>query len=136
MMAQNPQSALETWRERLEFFQQQLAIASDHGQKFELQKQIEECQQKIQELLQVQSVSQPLNPPHSITRGEVMRLLNQLVPQQFNELLFEFNPPSGIIPPYLAPQADRVYALLTWAESATGDGLGRIQEALDKIRNP
>ena len=42
--------ALATWRERLAFFQNQEAIASDPAQKFNLQKQIEEARQRIGEL--------------------------------------------------------------------------------------
>lgn len=62
-----------------------------------------------------------------------MTTLNELVPQQFNQLLFEIKPPAGIIPPYPASQADRVYSPLTWAESPSGIGLNRVQAALDAI---
>lgn len=41
---------IELWREKLAYFQQQEAIASDAAQKFQLKKQIQECQQKITEL--------------------------------------------------------------------------------------
>ena len=76
------------------------------------------------------------NMEHGINRGQLMTTLNQLVTQQFNQLLFEINPPPGIIPPYPASQADRVYSLLTWAESPSGIGLNRIQGALNAIINP
>ena len=42
--------AIELWKERLAYFQHQEAIASDPAQKFQLKKQIQQCQQKIQEL--------------------------------------------------------------------------------------
>lgn len=42
--------ALKIWLEKLDYLQQQEAIASNPAIKFELQKQIEECQQKIREL--------------------------------------------------------------------------------------
>lgn len=42
--------AIALWQEKLEFLQQQEVIAVDAGQKFALKKQIEEAQQKIQEL--------------------------------------------------------------------------------------
>jgi Tfp pilus assembly protein PilF len=42
--------ALDTWRERLDFFQQQQGIVSDPDQKFALIKQIEEAKAKIAEL--------------------------------------------------------------------------------------
>jgi hypothetical protein len=129
------QSALELWKQKLNYLQEQEAIAADPSIQFQLQKQIEECQRKIEEL-GGQVVSQPSNSPQPTPRKELMRLLNQLIPQQFNELLFDLSPPPGIIPPYPAPQADRVYALLTWAESPTGVGLSGIQTALDRILNP
>ncbi len=46
------QSALEIWTEKLNELQRQEAIASDAAVKFQLKKQIQECQQKIQELQQ------------------------------------------------------------------------------------
>jgi hypothetical protein len=69
-------------------------------------------------------------------RGQLMTTLDELVPQQFNQLLFKIKPPAGIIPPYPASQADRVYALLTWTESPSGIGLNRVRAALDAIINP
>ena len=48
-MSETP-SALEIWQERLAYLQKEFAIASDSGHKFNLKKQIEECQQKIREL--------------------------------------------------------------------------------------
>ena len=42
--------ALKTWKERLAYLQNQEAITANPAQKFELSKQIEECQQKIKEL--------------------------------------------------------------------------------------
>ncbi len=42
--------AIELWKEKLAYFQQQEVIASDPAQKFQLKKQIQECQQKITEL--------------------------------------------------------------------------------------
>ncbi|KYC38262.1 hypothetical protein WA1_38650 [Scytonema hofmannii PCC 7110] len=43
-------TALQVWGEKLSYLQQQEAIASDPGMKFQLKTQIEECQHKIQEL--------------------------------------------------------------------------------------
>jgi hypothetical protein len=49
--ASTPNSGtIALWQEKLEFLQQQEAIASDPAQKFALKKQIEEAKQKIQEL--------------------------------------------------------------------------------------
>ena len=44
------QSALELWKEKLNEFQRNEAVASDYNVKFQLKKEIEECKQKIQEL--------------------------------------------------------------------------------------
>ena len=55
MNNQPSQSALEIWQERLESFQKELAITANPTMKFELRKQIEECQQKIRELAAVTS---------------------------------------------------------------------------------
>ena len=43
-------NAIATWREKLAYLQGQEAIAANPAVKFELGKQIEECQQKIREL--------------------------------------------------------------------------------------
>lgn len=67
-------------------------------------------------------------------RSQLMRILNALVPQQFNEILWYVQPPSGIVPAPPASQGDRVYALLTWAESPAGCGLTQIQQALDRLQ--
>lgn len=52
MLANNPQSALALWKEKLEEYQKQLAIAADPERKFQLGKLIEECRKKIAELQQ------------------------------------------------------------------------------------
>lgn len=126
------QSALDLWQQKLAFLQQQEAITSDPTTKFSLQKAIEECQLKIAKLSDP-SPAPPPSPKEKMGRRELMTLLKQLVPQQFNELLFEIDPPAGIVPPSPAPQADRVMALLTWADSPTGCGLERVQQALDDM---
>ncbi|MGB5770634.1 MAG: hypothetical protein WBM32_12315 [Crocosphaera sp.] len=42
--------AVKLWKEKLAYLQREEAIASDPEQKFQLEKQIQECQQKIKEL--------------------------------------------------------------------------------------
>ena len=54
-------SALETWIEKLEFLQRELAICSDPSQRFSLQKQIEEAKAKILEL----GGALPTSPTHT-----------------------------------------------------------------------
>ncbi|MDJ0661119.1 MAG: GUN4 domain-containing protein [Crocosphaera sp.] len=53
MAGNGDDSALEIWNEKLEDFKRAEALASDQAQKFQLKKQIEECQQKIQELEEI-----------------------------------------------------------------------------------
>jgi hypothetical protein len=69
-------------------------------------------------------------------RLQFMRQLDEILPQQFNMLLFAVNPPPGLVPPMPAPQADRVSALLTWAEGPAGCGLSVIQQVLETIVKP
>jgi hypothetical protein len=63
-------------------------------------------------------------------RLQFIRQLNEMVPREFNMLLFAVSPPPGLIPPMPAPQADRTSALLTWAESRGGCGLSVLQQLL------
>ena len=81
------------------------------------------------------------NPPVSpaktaMTPRERLALSRQitgLTVQEFNDLLLLLDPPAGLIPPPSTSQGDRVYALLTWAQSTTGCGLGAVQDALADI---
>ncbi|WP_204141290.1 tetratricopeptide repeat protein [Halomicronema sp. CCY15110] len=66
-------------------------------------------------------------------RLALSRKITSLTIQDFNDLLILLNPPAGLIPSPSASQGDRVYALLTWAESTTGPGLGTIQDALNEV---
>jgi hypothetical protein len=95
---------------------------------------IQHGKEKTQTMLELDN----LQPPDilMVERRKLMQTLNSLVVQQFNELLFDIDPPSGIVPPPPASQGDRVYALLTWAESPTGCKLAGIQEALNRMLNP
>ena len=83
-----------------------------------------------------QAISEVKGFPSGEERMELMHKLNALPAQQFNMLLFTLNPPVGVIPPMPAPQGDRTYALLNWAEGATGSGLLQVQQVLNKIINP
>ena len=74
----------------------------------------------------------PLTPRE---RLNLSRNLNAISDQQFGDLLLllEPRPPAGVIPPDTAPRANRVTALLTWAESLTGCKLPAIQQALSDV---
>lgn len=69
----------------------------------------------------------------SFDRRQLIRTLTELISADFNEILFVINPPPGIIQPPPATQSDRVYALLTWAESKTGCGLEKVREVLAEV---
>jgi hypothetical protein len=69
-------------------------------------------------------------------RLQFIRQLNEIVPQQFNMLLFAAQPPAGLVPPMPAPQGDRTSALLAWAEAPGGCGLSILQQLLEAIVNP
>ena len=66
-------------------------------------------------------------------RLALSRKITGLTVQEFNDLLLLLGPPAGIIPPPSTQQGDRTYALLTWAQSTTGCGLGVVQDALNEI---
>jgi len=66
-------------------------------------------------------------------RLALSRQITGLTVQEFNDLLLLLDPPAGLIPPPSTSQGDRVYALLTWAQSTTGCGLGAVQAALSDI---
>ena len=73
-----------------------------------------------------------------LSKEERRNLIDQLYAistQQFNILLFELEPPPGLIPPMPAPQGDRAFALLTWAEAPGGCGLLSVRQVLDSILN-
>lgn len=63
----------------------------------------------------------------------LINALNGLPLVQFNALVFELKPPDGLMPPPMAPQGDRLFALVSWAESYGGCGLPRLQQVLVKI---
>jgi tetratricopeptide (TPR) repeat protein len=63
----------------------------------------------------------------------LINALNGLPLVQFNSLVFELKPPDGLMPPPMAPQGDRAFALVNWAESYGGCGLLQLQQVLDQI---
>ncbi|MEH2444589.1 MAG: CHAT domain-containing protein [Nostoc sp.] len=66
-------------------------------------------------------------------RFALIKLLNDLPPQQLDVLLISIKPTSGVIPPITAPQGDRTAALLRWAEGPTGCGFEQLQSTLNQI---
>nr|WP_051158525.1 FxSxx-COOH system tetratricopeptide repeat protein [Nodosilinea nodulosa] len=67
------------------------------------------------------------------SRLTLFQTLSALPAPQFEQLRFTLNPPPGIVPEGMAAQGNRVAALLSWVEGATGCGLEGLQEVLDEI---
>ncbi len=125
--------ALEIWQKKLDFLQQQEAITADPSIKFQLMQEIQESKRKIAELQGTREPVPTANPSGTIDRLKLRRTLQALFPADFNELIYALNVPAGLIPPPHADQASRVDALLNWAKSPTGRGLGEIQNLLTEI---
>jgi len=101
-------------------------IAIEH-----LQRPLEQSQQPIMTPDSPSpSVNTPLTPRERLA---LSRSIAGLTVQDFNDLLLLLSPPHGIMPPPTATQGDRTYALLNWAQSTTGPGLGAVQAALREI---
>ena len=63
----------------------------------------------------------------------LFQTLSALPAPQFEQLRFTLNPPPGVVPESAAAQGNRVSALLSWVEGATGCGLERLYEVLEQI---
>ena len=66
-------------------------------------------------------------------RLQLFTALSSLPGPQFSQLVFTLNPPPGNVPPDSAPQANRVAALLQWADSPMGPGLATLDSLLTEI---
>ncbi|MEA5448363.1 AAA-like domain-containing protein [Leptolyngbya sp. CCNP1308] len=71
--------------------------------------------------------------PDSSQRLKLAQRLSALPGPQLDQVIFTLNPAKGNIPPASAPPADRVMALLTWAESEIGCGLETLQKVLGSV---
>jgi hypothetical protein len=69
----------------------------------------------------------------SAKRMQLFTSLSSLPGPQFSQLVFTLNPPAGNVPPDSSPQANRVAALLQWADSPMGPGLGQVKALLAEI---
>ncbi|MEM1280061.1 MAG: tetratricopeptide repeat protein [Cyanobacteria bacterium P01_H01_bin.152] len=69
----------------------------------------------------------------SASRLILFQTLSALPAAQFEELRFVLNPPPGIVPEGAAAQGNRVSALLSWVEGATGCGLEQLQAVLEEL---
>ena len=66
-------------------------------------------------------------------RVKLSKRVTGLPPAQFDQLVFALHPPNGIIPGNAAPQGLRSAALLQWAESLNGPGLGSVERTLEQV---
>jgi hypothetical protein len=96
----------------------------------------EQGQRTAGRILAVPATADAGKPLSSQQRLALMQELNGMIAQQFNMLVYAVNPPAGMIPGMPAPQADRVHALLNWAESPTGCGIDTVNETLQAIIQP
>lgn len=69
----------------------------------------------------------------SARRMHLFTTLSSLPGPQFSQLLFTLNPPPGNVPPDSASQANRVAALLQWADSPIGPGLATVDGLLSEF---
>jgi hypothetical protein len=66
-------------------------------------------------------------------RDEIFGVLSSIPAPQFERVLFSINPTSGTVPGSASPQAQRVAALLEWAESPMGCGLRSVEDVIQSI---
>ncbi len=69
-----------------------------------------------------------------MNRTQLFDTLSNLPPADFERLLFAVKPPGGLIPGDIAPQINRVKALLDWAEGSSGRGIGEIWAYLNQLQ--
>jgi len=67
------------------------------------------------------------------SRLTLFQTLSALPAPQFEQLRFTLKPPPGVVPESVAAQGNRVSALLSWVEGATGCGLEQLGEVLGQI---
>ncbi|MGD1904913.1 MAG: hypothetical protein ACFB0C_02840 [Leptolyngbyaceae cyanobacterium] len=66
-------------------------------------------------------------------RMKLIKLVSELSPAEFGQLLFSLNPPAGVVSPHGSPQGIRANELLSWSESPTGCGLATFLEMLSVL---
>ncbi|PSN77286.1 tetratricopeptide repeat protein, partial [filamentous cyanobacterium CCP4] len=66
-------------------------------------------------------------------RLTLFQTLSALPAPQFEQLRFTLNPPPGFLPEGVAAQGNRVAALLSWVEAATGCGLEQLYMVLEQL---
>jgi hypothetical protein len=125
----NNMSARETWIEKLNFLETELAKASDSGQKFSLLKSIEEAKRKIAELGGEPEVKQQGQDTSSAgwnwqsLDGEHLQQLHGAIMASFDKdgleqmTRFHFNQRFDAIVGSKGPLSSAVFDLLEWAES-------------------
>jgi tetratricopeptide (TPR) repeat protein len=63
----------------------------------------------------------------------LFQTLSALPAPQFEQLRFTLNPPPGVVLEGVAAQGNRVAALLSWVEGATGCGLEQLYEVMEQM---
>ncbi|MFB2769014.1 SIR2 family protein [Pelatocladus sp. BLCC-F211] len=91
MASQEPQSPLDTWKEKLAFFQNEEARTANPAQKFDLEKQIKECKQKIDELTKEGTGRSIISPvPNPVNEQELSKHFQEVAKSLRNGSLIFF----------------------------------------------
>ncbi len=77
----------------------------------------------------------PEKTPKSLTqqRLALFNLLSALPGPTFDAIVYALNVPVPLIPPPIAPQGQRVPALLNWAQSPVGCGLEELEAVVNEV---
>ncbi|MDB9529269.1 toll/interleukin-1 receptor domain-containing protein [Oscillatoria sp. CS-180] len=66
----------------------------------------------------------------------LFQLLSNLPGPTFDSVVYALNVPPPLLPPAIAPQGQRVPALLNWAQSPLGCGLEELEAVVNSVINP
>ena len=66
-------------------------------------------------------------------RLELFQLLSNLPGPTFDSIVYALNVPPPVMPPSIAPQGQRVPALLNWAQSPVGCGLDELEAVINTV---
>jgi hypothetical protein len=87
------------------------------------------------EIIPSATASIPVKAPKSSTqkRLELFQLLSSLPGPTFDAIVYAVKVPPMLLPPAIAPQGQRVPALLEWAQSPVGCGLDELEAVIHAV---
>ena len=71
--------------------------------------------------------------PETQNRLALFQLLSSLPSPAFDSIVYALNVPLALMPPPMAPQGQRVSALLSWAQSPVGCGLDELNAIVNSV---